>query len=217
MTLVDVTLDEIERDALTELVNIGVSRAAASLRKMVGKQVLLSVPSVEVVTQESAAALIGQRESDDLVAIRQEFGGAFSGKALLIFPEDNSLELVRAIVGDDVEAAEIASLKDEALAETGNVILNGCLGTIANMLNQSLQMSLPQVVYGDGKMLFDVGVAPDTDGLVLFLYINFSVRDRNIRGYIAMMMDLPSLGMLKTLLDDFISRVTADSNWAVSA
>lgn len=217
MTLIDITLDELERDALTELVNIGVSRAAASMRKMVGKQVLLSVPSVEVVSKEAAAALIGQRESDDLVAIRQEFGGAFSGKALLIFPEDNSLELVRAIVGDGVDAAEVASLKDEALAETGNVILNGCLGTIANMLNQSLQMSLPKVMYGDGKVLFDVGLEQDTDGLVLFLYINFSVRDRNIRGYIAMIMDLPSLGMLKQLLGDFISRVTADSNWAVGA
>ena len=217
MTLVDVTLDELERDALTELVNIGVSRAAASLRKMVGKQVLLSVPSVEVVTKVAAAALIGQRESDDLVAIRQEFGGAFSGKALLIFPEDNSLELVRAIVGDEVDDAEVASLKDEALAETGNVILNGCLGTIANMLNQSLQMSLPKVMYGDGKVLFDVGREPETDGLVLFLYINFSVRDRNIRGYIAMIMDLPSLGMLKRLLGDFITRVTDDSNWAMGA
>ncbi|WIJ25838.1 chemotaxis protein CheX [Devosia sp. RR2S18] len=215
MTSIGVTLDDLERDALTELVNIGVSRAAASLRKMVGKQVLLSVPSVEVVTQNAAAALIGQRESDDLVAIRQEFGGAFSGKALLIFPEDNSLELVRAIVGDELDSTEVASLKDEALAETGNVILNGCLGTIANMLNQSLQMSLPRVLYGDGKVLFDVDTGAETDGLVLFLYINFSVRDRNIRGYIAMIMDLPSLGVLKELLGDFISRVTADSNWAV--
>jgi chemotaxis protein CheC len=216
MTFTAVTLDELERDAVTEIVNIGVGRAAASLRKMVGKQVLLSVPSVEIITQNAAAALIGQRESDDLVAIRQEFGGAFSGKALLIFPEDNSLELVRAIVGDEIDSAEVASLKDEALAETGNVILNGCLGTIANMLNQTLQMSLPRVLYGDGKVLFDVNAETDTEGLVLFLYINFSVLDRNIRGYIAVIMDLPSLGMLKELLGEFISRVTADSNWAVS-
>lgn len=217
MTLLDVTLDELERDALTELVNIGVSRAAASLRKMVGKQVLLSVPSVEVVTQSAAAALIGQRESDDLVAIRQGFEGAFSGRALLIFPEDNSLELVRAIVGEEVDAEEVASLKNEALAETGNVILNGCLGSIANMLNQTLAMSLPEVLYGDGNALFEVVPEVQNDSLVLFLYINFSVRDRNIRGYIAMIMDLPSLGMLKQQLAEFIARVTDDSNWAVGA
>jgi chemotaxis protein CheC len=211
-----VTLDELERDALTELVNIGVSRAAASLRKMVGKQVMLSVPSVEVVSQTAAAALLGQRESDELVAIRQEFDGAFAGKALLIFPESNSLELVRSIVGDGVAADEVAALKDEALAETGNVILNGCLGTIANMLNQSLQMSLPRVLYGDGRVLFDVADTPEHDGLVLFLYINFSVRDRDIRGYIAMIMDLPSLAHLQALIGDFIARVTADSNWATA-
>ena len=39
-------LNELQLDALTELVNIGVSRAASSLREMVGSQVLLSVPNV---------------------------------------------------------------------------------------------------------------------------------------------------------------------------
>jgi len=61
MTADTIDLDELERDALTELVNIGVSRAAASLRKMVHKEVILSVPSVEIVTRKSAASLIGQR------------------------------------------------------------------------------------------------------------------------------------------------------------
>ena len=53
----DDLLDPIERDALTELVNIGVSRAALSLRQMVGRQVLLSAPAVEVVSRASAAAM----------------------------------------------------------------------------------------------------------------------------------------------------------------
>ena len=213
MTSDEITLDELERDALTELVNIGVSRAAVSLRKMVGKPVLLSVPAVDIVSQKAAAALIGQRESDDLVAIRQEFGGAFAGQALLIFPEANSVDLVLAIMGEDIDAADVISFRDEALAETGNVILNGCLSTIANLLRQSLQMSLPKVLYGDGKVIFDVVSDRENNGLVLFLYIDFSVQDRDIRGYIAMIMDLPSLAMLKDLLGEFIARVTADSNW----
>ena len=37
-------LSEIEQDALAEIANMGVSRAATSLRQMVGEQVLLSVP-----------------------------------------------------------------------------------------------------------------------------------------------------------------------------
>lgn len=205
-----VPLGELEQDALTELVNIAVSRAAASLRKMIGRQVLLSVPSVEVINHKRAAALISEREGDELVAVRQGFSGAFSGRALLIFPQANSLELVRAVVGDEMSEAEIAEIADEALAETGNIILNGCLATLANMLQRSLNMSLPEVMRGNGPHLFDLESDPSGDGLVLFLYINFSVRDCDIRGYIAMLMDLPSLEALKLLIDDFISRVMSD-------
>jgi len=203
------TLDDLERDALTELVNIGVSRAAASLRKMVNKQVILSVPSVEVVTRKSAASLIGQRENEGLIAVHQQFEGPFSGRALLIFPESNGLSLVRAIVGDEMGEADLAEMEEEALAETGNVILNGCLGSMANMLQHTLKMSLPGVRRGNSTILFDVLDNTSDQSFVLFLYINFSVQDRQIRGYIAMLMDLPSLEKLKKLIADFIDRVMA--------
>lgn len=207
MSEYDLTLSDLERDALAEVVNIGVGRAAASLRKMVGRQVMLAVPSVEIVTPAGAAALIGQRENEDLVAVRQAFDGAFSGRALLIFPETKSLELVRAVVGDEMSAEEVCELEVEALAETGNVILNNCLGTMANMLQRSLKMSLPEVVRGSGDDLFRDETVSEQGGLVLFLYINFTVRDQDIRGYIAMLMDLPSLASLKVLIGDFINRV----------
>ena len=200
------TLDGLERDALTEILNIGVSRAAASLRKMVGAQVLLSVPAVEVVSRRAAATLLGERESAELVAVRQAFEGAFSGHALLIFPQANSLELVRAVSGGELSAQEVADLEQEALAETGNVILNGCLASIANMLQRPLALSLPEVLHGDGRRLFQVDGEGD-EGQVLFLYIDFSVRAHDIQGYIAMLMDLPSLSALRSLIAGFIAEI----------
>ena len=206
-----IELTELEQDALTEVVNIGVSRAAAALRKMVGKQVLLSVPAVEIVTRERAATLLGERESDELVAVRQSFAGAFSGRAMLIFPEDNSLELVRAVTGDELSPQEVIEIEEEALAETGNVILNGCLATMANMLKRPLTMSIPVVFRSGGPDLFDAETEAGEDGLVLFLYINFSVLERNLRGYIAMTMDMPSLTSLKELLGQFIAEVVGEA------
>ena len=47
-------LNELELDALTELVNIGVSRAADSLREMVGEEIILSVPKVELLGRARA-------------------------------------------------------------------------------------------------------------------------------------------------------------------
>jgi chemotaxis protein CheC len=202
-------LTDLERDALTELVNLGVSRAAASLRKMVGEQILLSVPSVEVMGREEAARLITGAGGSDLVAVHQDFSGEFAGRALLIFPETNSLELVRAVTGGELPLEEIIDLEQEALAETGNIILNGCLATIANMLKRNLTMSLPEILRGDGPRLFDLAGEVSKE-LVLFLRIDFSVRDRDIRGYIAVLMDMPALVSLKALLHEFIARVAGE-------
>ena len=210
MTGYAVVLDDLERDALTELVNIGVSRAASNLRKMVGEQVLLSVPSVELVTREGATGLIRERESGELVAVRQDFEGVFSGRALLIFPEANSMALVRAVTGDALSPNEALEMENEALAETGNVVLNSCLATMANMLQRPLNMSLPEVLRGTGSTLFTLSEENAESGVVLFLYINFAINDRDIRGYIAMLMDLPSLQALRALIHDFIERIAGD-------
>jgi chemotaxis protein CheC len=203
-------LDDLERDAMTELVNIGVSRAAAGLRKMVGREVMLSVPSLEVISRATAAVLMRERETDSLVGVRQEFTGAFYGQALLIFPEANSLELVRAVTGGLLSGDEAAGMEDEALAETGNVVLTSCLATLANMLERPLDMSIPHVMRGEATRLFEVGPSFSADAVVLFLYINFAIDDRNIRGYIAMLLDLPSLKALRALIREFIDRIVGE-------
>lgn len=214
MTGQPTALSELEHDALTELVNIGVSRAASSLRKMVGQHVTLSVPSVEVVTRTTAAALIRERESEALIAVRQDFEGAFFGRALLIFPLASSQELVRAVAGDLLSAHDLEEMETEALAETGNVVINSCLATMANMLHKPLTMSLPQVIRGDGRLFFELDEMDTRGGVVLFLYINFSVGGWDIRGYIAMLMDLPSLDALKSLINEFIQRVIGPEGYS---
>ena len=89
-------LTELERDALCELANVAMSRAATSLRQMVRRQILLSAPTCEILATETAVERLTKPGNPDLVAVRQDFTGAFSGRALLIFPERGSLELMRA-------------------------------------------------------------------------------------------------------------------------
>jgi chemotaxis protein CheC len=204
----DLGLNELEVDALTELVNIGVSRAAVSLRDLVGEQVFLSVPSLSVLSKPEAADMIRGPDGRHLIAVRQAFDGEFSGRALLIFPEANSLELVRAVAGDHLSLEDIAELEHEALAEIGNIILNGCMGTISNLLQRSLVISLPEILRGHGLDFFDLS-APTAEDVVLFIRINFTLHGREISGYVALVMDLPSLTSLKLLVAEFIKRATA--------
>jgi chemotaxis protein CheC len=203
-------LSDIEQDALAEIANMGVSRAAASLRRMVGEQVLLSVPAVNIVSRRVASRMVEKGHSSKLVAVQQSFEGPFSGRALLIFPEAQSLELVRSIVGEEHSLEDVIDLEQEALAETGNIILNACLATIANVLRRTMRMSLPSIVRGDGDTLFAVR-EESGDGLVLFLYIDFTIKNRDVRGFIALLMGLPSIAALKDIVHDFIDGIGRQS------
>jgi chemotaxis protein CheC len=207
MTIDPGELTELEQDALAEIANMGVSRAANSLRQMVGAEVLLSVPSVRIVTREAASKLVERNDAKKLVAVQQSFEGPFAGRALLIFPEAQSLELVRSIVGEEHSLEDVIDLEQEALAETGNIILNGCLATIANVLQRTMRMSLPSIVRGDGAALFDVDAAAPEAQFVLFLYIDFNIKKRDVHGFIALLMDLPSIAALKAIVNDFISGI----------
>src|SRR5690606_12215462 len=111
-------LTELELDALTELVNLGVSRAAKSLAQMVRREVTLTVPRVALLSRDEAVRVLGEREARNLVAVHQVFEGDITGRALLIFPEARSLELVRSVVDSELSLEEIVELEQEALAET---------------------------------------------------------------------------------------------------
>ena len=45
-----------------------------------------------------------------------------------------------------------------------------------------------------------------TDDVVLFVHINFSIKGHEVSGYVAMVMDFPSLTPLKELIAEFIRR-----------
>jgi len=186
------------------LSNIAMAKAANSLRQMIQNEVLLSVPSVEILTSAAATQLVAKPDNPKLVAVRQDFAGTFSGRAMLIFPERNSLELVRAVVGRQLPLEDIVDLEDEALAETGNIILNSWVATIANLLKSALKMSLPIVIRGDSNHMFESA----TSRLVLFLHIKFEIRQKEIGGYVALLMDIPSLDELRSLIAGFVKSIT---------
>src|ERR1700744_1693581 len=127
---------------------------------MIGGEILLTVPKVELIARKAAIANLGRAEPSKLVAVHQVFEGDITGRALLIFPETRSLELVRAVTSSDLPLEDIIELEQEALAETGNIILNGCLATIANELQRTLKISLPEILRGDSEALFNLPPPP---------------------------------------------------------
>ena len=146
-----------------------------------------------------------------LVAVQQSFEGPFSGRALLIFPEAQSLELVRSIVGAEHSLEDVIDLEQEALAETGNIISECMLGYDCQCPAQD---NADVTALGDprnGATLFDTETPTSGGDLVMFLYIDFTIKHRDVRGFIALLMDLPSITALKEIVRDFIGGIQEQS------
>lgn len=200
-------LTEFYLDAVTEVLNIGMGRAAASLSEMISDEVKLSVPGVEFVSRLEAAEIISTKEKMDVNGVHQHFEGVFVGDALLLFPEQQSLALVRAILQqDNIALDDLSDMDQEAITEIGNVILNACLCSMADMFKQEIHGDIPQFVHGSLAQVFaEYGSNDQTEAIVLLLNMEFPVDQMNIQGYVTFLMDADSVihfkGNIEKLLD----------------
>lgn len=174
------------RDALTEVMNMAVGSASELLSSMVGEEVVLNVPQLEFGNFLELYRKIQGRENDSLVAIHENFSGSFSGEAFLIFPEKQSMSLVAAILGTTDISENLSEVAREALMEIGNIILNSCLGTICNLLNYSVETSLP--MFESWKL---EGHEQDTKSGI-FVRIEFQMEKTGTTGYLVIFMSQPS-------------------------
>lgn len=203
-----IELKELEQDALTEIFNIGVGIAADVLSQMVGEQVRLCVPVVELTTQQQAKNYYMEREQRHLCAIRQTFSGEVTTDAILMFPEENSLELVRLMVGSDLPLEQLTEMERDAMAEIGNIILNAVISSVSSTLGLTFEGSLPDVSIITTDNIFSDRIgAPsrsDAKAPVLALTIDFELSARQVSGYLAFLLDIPSSEKLISRLDRFI-------------
>ncbi len=200
-------LSELENDALVEIFNIGVGQAASSMSAIVNEPVRMSVPSISFMNRSEAGRLLGGREAEPerICGVSQRYAGAFDTDAILMFPEDKSLEIVRLMVGESVPLKELTEMEQEAMCEIGNIILNSCVGTLANIFQRELQGSLPQYHVGTSDEILTANGSP-ADAVVLMLHIDFVLETHQIHGYVAFILDISALHDLKEQINLYIAR-----------
>ena len=136
-------LDPRQTDALKELMNVGVGRAAGILNHMVSSHVQLLVPDITILNIGDLAEKLEEVMAEKVAVVRLRFEGSFSGTAELIFPTESANNLVAVISDEEPGTPDLDSAKTAALTEVGNIVLNGVMGTFANMLKQHLEYNLP--------------------------------------------------------------------------
>ena len=130
-------------DALTELINIGVGRAAGMLNQIIEAHVYLQVPSIKIFSYARLEQILNYVAATSLSVVRLVFKGSFSGTALLAFPPESASNLVNLLTGEESDISDLDSIRVGALTEVGNIVLNGVMGSMSNILHERLTYSIP--------------------------------------------------------------------------
>ncbi|TAN52810.1 MAG: chemotaxis protein CheC [Methylococcaceae bacterium] len=202
------TFTETQLDALFEIFNIGVGRAAASMSAMTGESVSLIVPTMDFCDARQIAGTLLKDSAEHICCVSQRYEGGLETEALLVFPEASSLELVREILKGTVPGESIHEMEQEAMSEIGNIVLNSCVSTFANILHVQFNASLPVFMRGLCTQVLDIPGYGDDD-TVIALDISFTIEAKSIRGNMAFIFQLNSLDNFMQNIDDYFARMLA--------
>ncbi|MDN5514140.1 MAG: response regulator, partial [Pseudomonas sp.] len=132
------------RDALREVSNVAMGRAAALLAKVLGVFVQLPVPQVNIFeVSELHMTLLDAQRGERFSAICQGFiGEAIAGEALLLFHDSEVDDMARLLGWQPKNEAE----NSEMLLDLASILIGACLAGVAEQLDLRFSQGHPQLL-----------------------------------------------------------------------
>ena len=196
-----------QTDALTELINIGYGRAAASLSQLTRRRIALEVPKVGVYTMDKALTVLRDVMSGEVATVHQIFTGAVSGHALLLLDHSAACTLNSLLLDHRHVTRTLHEAEREVLTEVGNILLNACLGVFGNVLQVHMTFSVPNFhVESVEDVLQTATIETRELQYALMIHTQFHVRTTDVSGYLMMILGITSLTRLTEELDKWEQR-----------
>lgn len=207
-------LTDAQRDALTEVIKIGASKAGTRLSALADDTIEMRVPVVRLVDHEELVRILDVTAGDEMVCIQQQADGLITGHILLLFSLRESRQLVAILTkplqplsaGTD---AEIRHFEHEATTEFGNIVISGCVSAMATFLGGSVRLKVP--LYNDGAFehILSNVVLPVEKRQALVMRTSLRSMRREVSGTIIITLTVDDMNALLGRLDEIIASLPA--------
>lgn len=145
----DLSMTDLERDIIREILNIGLARAADSFAVIAQERVLLEVPNIDLLISDDILRKVREYQSDH-VAIQSDIRGDFNGTTLLFFSGQHVQRLSRVCLRmQTAEALDVNELQESLLLEISNIITGALVTQLANILKANIYGAPPTAPRGD--------------------------------------------------------------------
>ena len=197
-------LSLMQKDILTELVNVYIGQAANLLSEMVNQKILLTIPQIMLITVSeldfSEYKYLSVFSSGHVVSSSMSFGREFQGKAFLVFPTEQAKLLVTACTGEitfPLASENVDHLVDndlDILREIGNLIINAIIGEFGNLLDIRVEYSLPEIELISFSETQKILLQNDI--YILVLHTTFTLSETQITGAVLIALSLNSVSLI---------------------
>ena len=195
-------INNLDTDALTELFNIGLHRAAASLSELTSQRVLVDLPRLWVCPLKDLSGALSEMLVGELATVHQIFGGSVSGDAVLLLEYDKAALLASVMTDGQVGSeGRIDTSAREVLSEVGNIVLGACLSAFGNILKVSVSFSVPRIhIESLDGLLHSLVVESADVQYALVATTRFRLSDQEVGGYMIFVIGMSSLEQVNRIL-----------------
>lgn len=199
-------MKEKQLDALNEILNIGVGKAASMLNELVDSHVTLDVPELQIVnTQEEVVNLISKFGISLYSAVKINFEGGFTGVGELLFPQSSAVKLFEVVTGEQHGTEEINTISASTITEIGNIVLSGIMAELSNILKVHMDFSVP--TYKEEYIEKLLGIKESDYDIILFANIGFIIEKLKIDGNIFLIFKSKAYEALMSALKELVEEL----------
>ena len=196
-------LNDDQKDALGEIVNIAMGRAGDSLARILDAFVQLSIPRIRLVEASQLPEVLAEMIGPDTIvsAVRQPFYNHLHGEAIVVYDHNGCNELADMMGHEDSldERAE-----EELLLDIGNILAGASLNGVAEQLSAEVTFSAPSILARRSPLdnLLDPEEVSWTHALLI--EVNFTLEGRDFRSHLLIMLTEDSINVLRQDIDSFM-------------
>lgn len=168
-----VSLNEEQRDALQELMNVAMGQSADRLARLTGTFVTLSVPRIHPMDAAQTNLLdklmiAGQ----PAIVTRQSFLGRLRGEVVVCFGENGADQLAELM---GYEGEDSSGIQEELMLDVTNILTGACINSLAQQIDIKVSYGAPSLL-SRGRSLQEVLSSQVLQGhQTLVLEIHFEV------------------------------------------
>jgi len=145
----DLSMTDLERDIIREILNIGLARAADSFAIVAQERVLLEVPNIDLLMSDDILRKVREYQSRH-VPIQSDIRGDFNGTTLMFFSGQHIQRLSRVCLRMQTdESLVLSELQESLLLEISNIITGALVTQLANILKANIFGAPPIAPRGD--------------------------------------------------------------------